>query len=200
MSESVKALLIELSGYANGALWILPAMWVTFLLDQVLPLSRLGLVPRSATGLIGVLFMPFLHSDLRHLIANSVPLAVLILLVNGERLNTVEVMLAICVIGGFMLWLAGRRALHVGASLLLFGLSGFHLTTGLVEQKFYAVAVAVLVAVVYGSRLLGSINPLQRGVSWEGHLFGIIAGVLTAFYNSGFDIRQAEFFGRWLAH
>ena len=87
--------------------------------------------------------------------------------------------LAIAVLGGLGLWVFGRSAAHVGASGLIFGYFGFLVGRGYYERSLQSVAVAILVAVVYGGMLAG-ILPQDERVSWEAHLFGLLAGGLCS--------------------
>jgi membrane associated rhomboid family serine protease len=84
-------------------------------------------------------------------------------------------------LGGSLLWLFGRSySMHIGASLLVFGLATFLVVSGLLEKRTIPLIISLLVAVMYGSTLIGGILPLKSGVSWEGHLMGGIAGAVTA--------------------
>lgn len=158
----------------------LALIWIVFVLDRVLPLEMFGLVPRTVHGLVGIAAMPFLHGDFGHLMANSVPLAVTLLLLAGSRANSGAIVVLIVLLGGTGLWLFGRQALHIGASGLVFGLITFHIFAGIFERRLQSVLIAIVVGLMYASTLLQGVLPLQRGVSWDGHLFGALAGVLVA--------------------
>lgn len=155
-------------------------IWCTFALDQFLPLEKLGLVPRTLHGLTGILTMPFLHGDFRHLLGNTIPLAVTLMLLAGSRANSGAIVVFITLLCGIGLWLFGRTALHIGASGLVFGLIAFHVFAGVFEKRFQSVVIAILVGLLYASTVLQGILPFQRGVSWEGHMIGAIAGTLVA--------------------
>ena len=164
-----------------GAIAVFLALiWVVFVLDRFLPLETLGLVPRTLGGIVGIVAMPFLHGDFAHLMANSVPLAVTLLLLAGSRANSGAIVLLIALLGGAGLWLFGRQALHIGASGLVFGLIAFHIFAGVFERRLRSVIIALVVGLMYASTLLQGVLPLQRGVSWDGHLFGAAAGALVA--------------------
>lgn len=163
-------------------LFFLPAIWVTFLVSRLVPVNRFGLVPRQARGLIGVLSMPLLHEDFKHLMANTVPLALLLALLFKTEAGATTVAVLTQSVGGLLLWLVGRRANHIGASLMVFALTGFHITNGIVQINIATVAIALLVAGLYGSTFLTSINPWKKGSSWDGHLCGFIAGVGVAVF------------------
>lgn len=165
----------------RAVLAFIVVIWVIFLLDRVLPLEALGLVPRTLRGLTGIVAMPFLHGNLQHIIGNTVPLAVTLLLLAGSRANSGGIVVLITLIGGTALWLFGRTALHIGASGLVFGLIAFHIFAGIFERRFQSIVIAVIVGLLYATTLLRGIIPLQEGVSWDGHLFGGLAGIVVAF-------------------
>ena len=157
------------------------AIWGVFLLDRVLPLEQYGLVPREISGLIGIVTMPFLQADLTHLLNNSLPLVVLLLLLPGSRADSRAVVVIVAVLGGLLLWLFGRgHALHIGASGLVFGLAVFLIVSGLRERRMLPLMISLMVVFMYGTSLLAGLWPWQRGVSWDGHLFGGIAGAVAA--------------------
>jgi membrane associated rhomboid family serine protease len=158
--------------------------WCIELVDVVIfggTLDRFGIRPRRLDAVGGILAAPLLHGGWAHLAANSLPFVVLGWLVMVRKLRDfVLVSLVVVVIGGLGVWLIGSaNSVHVGASGVIFGYLGYLIARGYFERSFAAIALAVLVAVVYGSVLWG-VLPTQRGVSWEGHLFGFIGGVLAA--------------------
>lgn len=155
-------------------------IWVVFALDRILPLEAFGLVPRTLGGLVGIIAMPFLHADFTHLVGNTMPLAVTLLLLAGSRANSMAIVIIITVCTGVGLWLFGRTALHIGASGLVFGLIAFHICAGIFEQRLRSVILALIVGFLYASTILQGIIPFQKGVSWEGHLIGAITGGLVA--------------------
>lgn len=163
-------------------LFFLPVIWIIFIISRALPLTRLGLVPRETRGLIGIISMPLLHEDFKHLMANTVPLALLLVLLFKTEAGATTVAVLSQVVGGLLLWLVGRRANHIGASLMVFALTGFHITNGIVQINIATVAIALLVAALYGTTFLTSINPWKKGSSWDGHLCGFIAGVVVAVF------------------
>lgn len=158
-------------------------IWVIFILDRVLPLELLGLVPRTFSGLTGIVAMPFLHQDLSHIMSNTPPLFVLLALLAGSRGNTAIIVVALIILGGVLLWLFGRgNALHIGASGLVFSLVSFLIAAGIFEQRMLSILVSVVVGILYGTTLLMGVLPGQQGVSWDGHLLGGVAGVIVAWF------------------
>jgi len=158
--------------------------WAIELSDQLLfggTLDRFGIRPRSVAGLWGILAAPLLHGGFAHLIANTVPFVVLawLVLFHGVR-DFFLVTAMVIVLGGLGVWLiAAPGTVHIGASGLIFGYVGYLLGRGYFQRSFISIAIALAVAVIYGGVLWG-VLPGQRGISWEGHLTGFLAGVLAA--------------------
>ena len=102
-----------------------------------------------------------------------------IVLTGGLR-RFVAVSLVVAVLSGLGMWLFGSsNELHIGASGIVFGYLGYLLSRGFFERKVGQIAVGALVGVVYGGMIWG-VLPTARGVSWQGHLFGFLGGVLAA--------------------
>ena len=169
----------------TGIAVFVAVIWAIFIVDRFLPLEQLGLVPRSLKGLIGIVSIVFLHADLGHIMANTVPLVVTLCLLAGSRANSIDIVIYISVIAGVLLWLFGRDAVHIGASVLVFGLIGFLVCAGFFEKRLLSALIAIGVAITYGSTLFFGVLPIQPQVSWEGHLFGAVAGGLIAYYIAG---------------
>jgi membrane associated rhomboid family serine protease len=143
-------------------------------------LNRLGILPRSFTGLVGIPVSPFLHSGIRHLLLNTIPFVVLGGLVSLRGIREfLELTLFVVVLGGLAVWLFGRSAYHVGASGLIFGYFGYLVASGWYERSIGSVVVAFVTLFLYGGLIWG-VLPVFMYVSWEGHLFGLLAGVLGA--------------------
>ena len=143
-------------------------------------LNRWGILPRTFAGLVGIPLSPFLHGSFAHLTLNTVPLVTLgsFVAFYGTRVF-LTVSLWIILLSGAALWLFGRSAYHVGASSVLFGYFGYLLARGWYERSVTALLVAFLTLVLYGSIVWGAL-PMRSYISWEGHLFGLLAGVLVA--------------------
>lgn len=140
----------------------------------------LALVPRRIEGLPGILSAPLVHGSFAHLLANTVPLLILggMVIARGVAYY-LAVTLAIVVLGGLGLWVFGRNAAHIGASGLIFGYFGLLVARGYYERSLQSIAVAIVVVVVYGGMIAG-VLPRGDQVSWEAHLFGLLAGGLCA--------------------
>ncbi len=176
------ALNLNTNNVLQNIVLFLALIWLVFIVDLFLPLEIFGLKPRSLGGLPGIIAMPFLHGGLGHIVSNSVPLLVLLSLLAGTRKNALGIIISISVFGGVLLWLFGRGANHIGASLLVFGLAAYLIVHGIRTKSIPNILLSIGVAFVYGTTLLTGVLPTQPGVSWDGHLFGAIAGGLVAWF------------------
>lgn len=164
---------------------LLALMWAVELLGLLggrwLALDQFGIVPRCWSGLVGIPLAPFLHCGWSHLAANSLPFAILGLFVIGRSERTFwAVSASIVILGGLGVWLFGRsHSVHLGASGLIFGYFGYLIALGVIEHSVTAILRALLVGLWYGSIIWG-VLPGHRGVSWESHLFGLLAGLAVA--------------------
>lgn len=167
----------------EGVFGFLGVIWAVFLVSFVVPsIDRFGVVPRTAGGLIGIAAMPFLHASFAHLLGNTVPLFILLTLLAGSRARSWTIAAGIGFLGGFLLWIFGRPANHVGASGLVFGLITFLIASGLLERRPISLLISACVGFFYGGSLVFGVIPgLQSGVSWDGHLCGAVAGILSAY-------------------
>ncbi len=158
-------------------------MWLSEIVDTALngALDQYGIISRDPEGLFGVVTAPFLHLGFGHLISNTLPLVTLgalIAISGAARLFSVTAI--VTVIGGFGTWLVSPpNTITIGASGLVFGFAAYLIARGIFNRRLSQVLVGVVVVLVWGSALLGGLLP-QDGISWQGHLFGAIAGVLAA--------------------
>lgn len=144
-----------------------------------------GIRPRSEEGLWGVAVAPLLHGDFGHLEANSGPLLVLGFLVGMVSVaRWLAVMAWSWLVSGLGVWLvAPAHTLTVGASGVVFGLLTYLLVAGFLERRPVRILVSALVFIFYGGVLLG-VLPGTPGVSWQGHLFGAVGGVVAAYVHA----------------
>ncbi len=157
-------------------------MWAVEIID-LLPrtdFDRWGIRPRQLRGLTGVVASPFLHDGLGHLIGNTIPFLVLgcVIAVSGiQRFVQVTVIVGLC--AGLGTWLVGPvHTIHIGASGLVFGYLTYLVARGFFEHHIGQIVVGIVVFVFYGSLLWGLLP--RPGISWQGHLFGALGGVLAA--------------------
>ncbi len=161
---------------------IVALMWViefidTFALDD--RLQRNGIVPRTTSGLDGILWAPFLHSDWRHIFSNTAPFLFLSALVaiRGFRYWLTVTMVAY-LMGGALTWGFAGAGNHIGASGVVFGYLGALLGAALFERSARAAAPAAIALFLYYAMLIGLVP--QQGISWEGHLAGFVSGMIIA--------------------
>ena len=166
-------------------------LWIVQLVNLFMGygLNEYGVVPRTIQGLRGVPLSPFLHGGFGHLISNTIPLLALGGLVAARgQANFVGVTVFIILVGGLGLWTVGRPwpwddlqfVVHVGASGLVFGYFGYLVARGWYEHSFLSIFVALVVILVFGSGIVFGLVPTAPYISWEGHLCGLVAGVLIA--------------------
>ncbi len=175
-SQALLALAVRL------ALGFVAVLWLIHLMNWGLALDPrpFGLRPREWLGLIGIVTAPLVHGDFAHLVANSVPLAI----VGATMLflyphSTLRVLPAVYLGSGLLVWIFGRDSVHLGASGLVYGLVGYVFVAGLLRRDRRAIAASLLVAFLYGSLAWG-VLPIQPGVSWETHLAAGVIGMLLA--------------------
>ena len=158
-------------------------MWVVEIVDQVAggSLDSNGIEPREADGLDGILWAPFLHANWDHLIGNTIPFLLLgigIALSGAARVILVTAIVA--VIGGLGTWLIGPpNTVHIGASGLVFGYAAYLVSRGAFTRRPLQIGLGLVVVAVWGATLLQGLVP-EDGISWQGHLFGAIGGVVAA--------------------
>jgi membrane associated rhomboid family serine protease len=158
-------------------------MWVLEVVDVALDhrLDRYGIEPRDPDGLDGVVAAPFLHVGFGHLIANTIPFVVMGVVIAFEGpLRLVGVTAIVAIVSGLGTWLvAPENTIHLGASGVVFGYATYLIARGLFNRRAGELAIGAGVAVLWGGALLGGLEP-QRGISWQGHLFGALGGLLAA--------------------
>lgn len=154
-------------------------------------LDSAGIEPREADGLSGIIFSPFLHADWEHLAANTLPGMVLGFLVLMARRFIITTAI-VWVVSGVGVWLfAPPYTVTVGASGIIFGWLTYILVRGIFNRDIWQVLLGVVVFMIYGGVLWGVV-PTDGRVSWQGHLFGAIGGVLAAWYLSKKDRKRDE--------
>lgn len=164
--------------------WLVTAIWAAHLLNVVLGgqlTPAFGLVPRTLSGLDGIVAMPLLHGSFQHLTANTTPLLLLgglIIALWPHRF--VRASLFIVLLGGALTWLFAREHNHIGASGLIFGWFAYLVALGLIERSAPALFGAVVAIAVYGAPTVLGVLPQGDRISWDGHLAGLIAGAAAA--------------------
>jgi len=176
----MKYSLAHIKNRAVGTVGLLAVIWGVFVLDRALPLEQYGVVPRDASGLFGIVAMPFLHGDWKHIVNNSWPLLILLTILANTTRYFWQVIIGITIGSGLLVWVFARSALHIGASGLVFGLIGYLLVAGFKTKQTIPLLGSAIVFSLYGGTIISGISPFQTGVSWEGHLFGLLIGAFFA--------------------
>lgn len=165
------------------ALLLIGVLWVILVLNALVHyrLNIFGIYPRRLRGFPGIFLHPLLHGSFNHLFFNSIPLFVMLtfVLIYG-MVPFVFITLLITILSGLATWLFGRNAIHVGASGLIMGYWGYLLVNAYVHPSILTYALGIVLLYYFGGLVL-SIFPSEEKVSWEGHLFGLLAGITTAF-------------------
>lgn len=162
-------------------------MWAVMIIKTVggYNFVFLGIYPQKWYGLTGIVTTPFIHGDFSHLIANSVPMLMLgSALFLFYRDIAMRILIMIWLFTGFWVWVGGREAWHIGASGIVYGLSAFILTSGIIRKHTGLMAMALVVVFLYGSLIWGIFPEFfpEENISWESHLFGLVAGVALALF------------------
>jgi len=162
---------------------LIVVLWVITLLDETLNLQlwRYGVLPREASGLIGIFFYPLIHADFGHIASNTLPLLLLgALTMYFYRPLAVKIFFIIYFLSGMLIWIIGRQSYHIGASGVIYGLAGFLITSGIIRRNNNLLAISLLIVFAYGGMMAGMFPTLPQ-ISWEGHLSGFFVGMFCAF-------------------
>lgn len=170
-------------------------IWMVEIVEQTTGLSfvKFGIYPLHLKGLPGILFSPFIHSGFNHLISNTIPFFILsFALVYFYRRISYRIFIQLYLLAGLCVWLAGREAWHIGASGVVYALAAFHFVSGIIRNDVRLLTLSVVVVFLYGGLIWGMF-PINPEVSWEGHLWGAVSGVVLAFYYRRYIIRRDKF-------
>lgn len=175
--------------YILGMILFIP--WFIFFISYFInnKILLLGIIPRCVRGLPGVFCAPLLHANFNHIFFNSIPLLVLsnFILIDGLKYYLV-VTLIITVLSGFAIWCFAKPGLHIGASALITGYWGL-LVSNIYQNGTLTTIILGLLSLYYFAGIFLGIFPREKGVSWQGHLFGLLAGLATSYvyklYTSG---------------
>lgn len=185
-SRSVMPLLVKII----GALWV-------FNIFNWLVKSRfnlLGIFPRKIYGLPGIFFSPILHADFTHLLFNTLPLFTLSLFILSLGVDLyIRVTAIIWILQGILVWLFGRKGNHIGASGVIAGYFAFVLAQAIDRPSVTTLFIGGIALYYFGGILL-SLLPSEERVSWEGHLFGFIAGIFVVYAQSNPFLHALLFF------
>lgn len=168
-------------------------MWISEIIDKILggDLDAYGIHPRNVDGLDGIAWAPFLHGGFDHLIGNTIPFLVLggIIALSGIA-RVAMVFLIVAVVGGLGTWLvAPENSIHIGASGIVFGFAAYVIARWLYTRRAAHILTAIVVTAIWGATLLGGLVPAD-GISWQGHLFGALGGLVAAWALDGRERRR----------
>jgi membrane associated rhomboid family serine protease len=166
---------------------LLVVMWFVFWGDHILDIDfyKYGVLPRTVEGLKGIVFMPLIHSktDFAHILNNSAPTALLLgALIFFYRDISLKIFLLSWLMTGLLVWIYAENqgSFHIGMSGIIYALASFLFTSGVIRKYLPLQAISLFVAFLYGGMIWG-ILPMQQKISWEGHLMGLIIGIVLAF-------------------
>jgi membrane associated rhomboid family serine protease len=158
-------------------------LWVVHLLSLLFneDLSKLGLLPRNLVGLLGIFTSPLIHADFSHLISNTIPLIILGWIIFSFYPKVSYILfLFIYFVTGMLVWIFARQVFHIGASGVVYGFVSFLFFSGIFRRDNKSISLALVITFLYGGLVWGMI-PGWKGISWESHLFGAIAGLVAAY-------------------
>ena len=162
---------------------IIAIPWFIYFLNFFLHhrLLYLGIIPRRLIGLPGILCAPVLHADFNHLFFNTIPLLVLsdFILIQGIHYFLL-VTVSITCLSGFLIWCFAKPGIHIGASALITGYWGL-LISDIYEQGTLTALILGGLSLYYFAGIFLGLFPSKKGVSWEGHVFGLIAGLTVSY-------------------
>ena len=184
LNDSLTLIISQTKTNADNLAIILLIPWVVFIISELTGkrLLILGIYPRRLSGLPGILFAPLLHANFNHIFFNSIPLLVLsnFLLINGLAYY-LEVTLYITLLSGLLVWCFAKPGLHVGASAVITGYWAL-LVSNIIQQGTLTAIILGVVSLYYFAGIFLGVFPGKKGVSWEGHLFGLLAGFATSYF------------------
>jgi len=169
---------IQFASYLLLIIWIVE--FVNFLLGHAL--NQLGIFPREINSIWHLFIAPFIHGFPLHALSNSLPLFVLTVLAcfHGRK-KLIICLFIVIVFAGLLTWLIARPGYHLGASSLIFGLWGYLFGMGFKKRDLKSIVLATATFLLYGG-MAYQLLQIELHISWEGHFFGAMAGLLAAFY------------------
>lgn len=172
--------------FTNGVIiypvFFVMCLWIVFWFEIRFgfDFTSYGIYPQKLIGLKGVIFSPFIHSGIEHLYHNTIPLFVLSAgLFYFYRSIAWKIVILGILLSGILTWLIGRPSFHIGASGFIYVLVSFLFFKGIIAKHYRLIALSLLVVFLYGS-MVWYVLPIKQGMSWEGHLSGLVVGIIFA--------------------
>lgn len=163
--------------------------WIVYIVSLAtnINLDKMGILPRNLLGVLGVVTGPVVHANFSHLLSNTIPLIIL-----GWAIFyfypkvSYKAFWVVYILTGVFVWLFARQVYHIGASGIVYGFVSFLFFSGIFRKDNKSIAIALIITFLYGGIVWG-VLPGQKGISWESHLFGGIAGVIAAYIFKNID-------------
>lgn len=159
-------------------------MWIVFLFEitQGFNFNHFSIYPRQLSSLSGILASPFLHSDVSHITNNTLSFFVLMLIVRFfYQANYLKIFVLGVLLSGLLTWVIARPAYHLGMSGVIYVLASFIIAKSFFSKQYNLIAIAFTVIFIYGS-MIWYVFPIDKNISWEGHLSGLISGIVLSFF------------------
>jgi membrane associated rhomboid family serine protease len=182
LRQAIQSTTQDLGGRLLLPLYILAIPWAQELIDQMVFQGHwnLSVQPRTLAGLPGIFTSAFSHAGFGHLIANSIAFTIFSWLILAKSKQDYWITLLIGWVGGGLLcWLLGPQAAH-GLSGVVYTLFGYLLAIGWLEKRIWPLLISIFVFINFSYVIFG-VLPLQFGVAWWGHLFGLCLGLFSAY-------------------
>lgn len=173
---------------------IVLAMWAVFALQSLLgfDFTKYGILPRQKQGLLGIIVAPFIHSSVEHIGYNTLALVfVSLILALSYPKKFIWGFWALMLTTDILVWLFARSAYHIGCSGVVFALIGFTFAYGIARRSVLSIILSIIVGAIYGGILYG-ILPLDKNISWESHLFGLLSGIAWGIVWGSIDFNKAK--------
>jgi membrane associated rhomboid family serine protease len=185
LTDSLNAIINNAKIHLATLVKIMAIPWLVYLFNSLIFQQRLlylGIIPRRLRGIPGILFAPLLHANFNHLFFNSIPLLILSDFILMDGLIYYLIVTVVITLGsGVLIWLFAKPGLYVGASAVITGYWAL-LVTNIYSQGSVTAIILGIISVYYFAGIFYGIFPGKKGVSWEGHLFGLLSGFATSYF------------------
>jgi len=187
-------MLKSLRPYVMTLAWLFAVIiWVIHLYSILTQtdLRFFGVHPRHWDEWYTMFTGALIHSGFDHLVNNTYALVVLGVFIKFlfEK-KSYLVYISTYILSGLLIFLFARSSTyHIGISGVVYSWAAFLAVSGIIRKDRLSLGIALAVAFLYGSMIWG-VFPIKEGVSWDGHLYGAVAGVIMAVVFK--DVNKAE--------